>query len=422
MMMVVNNSTDCMIMGLSPDASSNFTGLWAVSMDSYDGAALLTLLANGTAASVVVWGISGGLNCSAAVLWIMAVGTVIWAAVWSAAESVKPPRARGQPQAAAAENAPETFAMTEKQASMFIVSASVMLVVLFFFVSWAVILILAILFALLSWHALTMMLTPAVGWLMPSLRKAQLCVPLLGQVSGHELGAAVLSAVVAAVWVPCRNMSWAWILQDTLAISFAFMFLRIIHLPNMKVAMILLPMAFLYDIFWVFIEPLIFSGPSVMVKVATGGGTHEVLPMVLVVPYLFSDLPGTSILGLGDIVLPGLLVAYSRAVDVARGRTLVNGYFLYIAAGYAVGLTLTYLALVFSIFGDAGQPALLYLVPCTLGTMSILGLYRGEFKSLMISRDGKLPKPDDGGPGARADTEAPSENAAEGEHASLLRA
>ena len=38
-------------------------------------------------------------------------------------------------------------------------------------------------------------------------------------------------------------------------------------LLSLQVAMILLPLAFVYDVFWVFIEPMIFSGPSVMVKV-----------------------------------------------------------------------------------------------------------------------------------------------------------
>lgn len=35
----------------------------------------------------------------------------------------------------------------------------------------------------------------------------------------------------------------------------------------MQVACILLPLCFVYDIFWVFIEPLIMGGTSVMVEV-----------------------------------------------------------------------------------------------------------------------------------------------------------
>lgn len=37
----------------------------------------------------------------------------------------------------------------------------------------------------------------------------------------------------------------------------------------MQVACILLPLCFVYDIFWVFIEPLIMGGTSVMVEVRT---------------------------------------------------------------------------------------------------------------------------------------------------------
>lgn len=35
----------------------------------------------------------------------------------------------------------------------------------------------------------------------------------------------------------------------------------------LQVACILLPLCFLYDIFWVFLEPRIMGGPSVMVEV-----------------------------------------------------------------------------------------------------------------------------------------------------------
>jgi hypothetical protein len=46
-------------------------------------------------------------------------------------------------------------------------------------------------------------------------------------------------------------------------------FLSVIRLSNIKVATILLSMAFLYDIFFVFISPYFFQ-ESIMVKVATG--------------------------------------------------------------------------------------------------------------------------------------------------------
>lgn len=57
--------------------------------------------------------------------------------------------------------------------------------------------------------------------------------------------------------------------------------------------------------------------------------------------------------------------------------------------GYGAGLLLTYVALVFSWFGDEGQPALLYLVPCTLGIVLLLAAVRGELRALLAaSEDG----------------------------------
>ena len=88
-------------------------------------------------------------------------------------------------------------------------------------------------------------------------------------------------------------------------------------------------LAFCYDIFFVFVSPYIF-GSSVMVTVATGysGATHNdenfcekhpsdkdcnmnSLPMLLIVPTFSSYLSSESLLGLGDIVLPGLLLVWA---------------------------------------------------------------------------------------------------------------
>jgi signal peptide peptidase-like protein 2B len=60
----------------------------------------------------------------------------------------------------------------------------------------------------------------------------------------------------------------------------------------------------------------------------------------------------------------------------------VPAYFAPAVCAYAGGLVLTYVALYNSWFGDQGQPALLYLVPCTLGTVLVLGSVRGELRML----------------------------------------
>merc|ERR1711871_69405 len=63
-------------------------------------------------------------------------------------------------------------------------------------------------------------------------------------------------------------------MQDIFAMNLACMFLLTIKLPNIKVSTMLLLLFFFYDIFMVFISPLIFK-QSVMVEVAAAGaGGH----------------------------------------------------------------------------------------------------------------------------------------------------
>ena len=52
---------------------------------------------------------------------------------------------------------------------------------------------------------------------------------------------------------------------------------------------------------------------------------------------------------------------------------------MYFISAYAIGLIITFVALALM---KTGQPALLYLVPCTLGTTFVIGLKRKEVKKL----------------------------------------
>lgn len=135
-----------------------------------------------------------------------------------------------------------------------------------------------------------------------------------------------------------------------------------------------------------------------MVSVATGGGTGESVPMLIRIPQFGDPLGGDRMLGFGDIALPGLLVSFLRRHDIKSHKKIGEGYFLPSLVGYFVGLCVTIVAL--SIM-KMGQPALLYLVPCTLGLTLLLSLCRGE---LMLLWDNKArrgtedPHSSDGGP------------------------
>lgn len=98
---------------------------------------------------------------------------------------------------------------------------------------------------------------------------------------------------MTGLWVTFRSSSWAWILQDTMGVSLLLLILRQFKLPNLKVwclalqsvrvgfrplpsmqmsclqvACILLSLCLVYDVFWVFVQPLVTHSSSVMVTVS----------------------------------------------------------------------------------------------------------------------------------------------------------
>lgn len=217
-------------------------------------------------------------------------------------------------------------------------------------------------------------------------------LPLIGeQVLISDLVSLPLAIVAVVWWAVERNGQFAWICQDLFGISLILLVLRVLRVQSLKVASILLSLAFLYDVFWVFISPKFF-GSSVMVAVAQGGSAGEALPMLLKAPAfgLPYEFAAYSMLGYGDVILPGLLVSFLRRCQVQAAdpssRSHIS-YFFLSSVAYCVGLMLTWTALEFSWFGDQGQPALLYLVPCTLGSTWAYAWWRGELTNLWRGLD-----------------------------------
>ncbi|KAG5565832.1 hypothetical protein RHGRI_001670 [Rhododendron griersonianum] len=167
--------------------------------------------------------------------------------------------------------------------------------------------------------------------------------------------------------------------------------LQIIRVPNLKVGTVLLSCAFLYDIFWVFVSKWWFK-ESVMIVVARGDKSGEDgIPMLLKIPRMFDPWGGYSIIGFGDIILPGLLIAFSLRYDWLSKKNLRAGYFLWAMIAYGLGLLITYVAL--NLMDGHGQPALLYIVPFTLGTFLTLGRKREDLKNLWTRGEPERPCP-----------------------------
>uniref|UniRef100_A0A8C5I955 PA domain-containing protein n=1 Tax=Gouania willdenowi TaxID=441366 RepID=A0A8C5I955_GOUWI len=195
---------------------------------------------------------------------------------------------------------------------------------------------------------------------------------------------AAVCITIAVVWAVYRNEDrWIWILQDLLGIAFCLNFLKTISLSNFKICVILLSLLLIYDVFFVFITPFFTkNGVSIMVQVALGpDASGEKLPVVMRVPRfsaLTQNLCGLqfSILGYGDIIVPGLLVAYCSRFDVWINSTK-KIYFVSCCIAYMLGMILTFVVMLLS---GMGQPALLYLVPFTVITSAVVAACRGEIK------------------------------------------
>jgi hypothetical protein len=88
-------------------------------------------------------------------------------------------------------------------------------------------------------------------------------------------------------------------------------------------------------------------------------------------------------------VVPGLLLSFGARFDAAKNLVAVDstgtlnsgkrGYYFPLVIAYAIGLFMADVAVYVM---DMGQPALFYLVPCTLGTIWYLGRKKNELHAL----------------------------------------
>jgi minor histocompatibility antigen H13 len=162
-----------------------------------------------------------------------------------------------------------------------------------------------------------------------------------------------------------------WATNNVFGLAFCLNGIEIIHLSSFKTGAMLLGGLFFYDIFWVF-------KTDVMVTVAKSveAPIKLMFPQDLLVKGLAAN--NCAMLGLGDIVIPGVFIALMLRYDKSLNRGS-HTYFNTTFAAYVVGLVVT--IFVMHVFKHA-QPALLYLVPACLAVPTLLALIKGDFATL----------------------------------------
>lgn len=175
-----------------------------------------------------------------------------------------------------------------------------------------------------------------------------------------------------------------WVMNNVLGICFCLKGIERFSLGTYKVGAILLIGLFFYDIFWVF-------GTDVMVTVAkTLDGPIKILFPRSLIPDAETGQIELSLLGLGDIVIPGFFLALLLRFDAENAKVpyfptnvyadFPKPYFHSALFGYCLGMGATMFVM---IQFQAAQPALLYLVPACLISSFLTAVVRGEVKALL---------------------------------------
>ncbi|KAL3867787.1 hypothetical protein ACJMK2_040634 [Sinanodonta woodiana] len=200
---------------------------------------------------------------------------------------------------------------------------------------------------------------------------------------------------VVGVWYLAKKH---WLANNLFGLAFALNGVEFLSLNTVSTGCILLGGLFIYDIFWVF-------GTNVMVFVAKSfeAPIKLVFPQDLLEKGLSAD--NFAMLGLGDIVIPGIFIALLLRFDHSLGRNQKT-YFYAGFAAYVAGLLLT--IVVMHVFKHA-QPALLYLVPACLGIPILTALVKGDIKLMFSYEDHSEEKGADAIEGKEDDKKAKKE-------------
>ncbi|CAK8690411.1 unnamed protein product [Clavelina lepadiformis] len=175
-----------------------------------------------------------------------------------------------------------------------------------------------------------------------------------------------------------------WIANNIIGLAFATNGVELLRLNSISTGCILLIGLFFYDVFWVF-------GTNVMITVAKNFNA----PIKVVFPqdFLVNGIFGTnfSMLGLGDIVIPGIFIALLLRFDRSLQRDRKTYFYTGLIA-YFIGLVTTIVVMV--VFKHP-QPALLYLVPACLGAPLGAAFINGDLQCMFKYSDEKsIEQPD----------------------------
>ena len=298
--------------------------------------------------------------------------------------------------------------LESSQAILIPIVSSISLLALFYFTS-ILMFVVTLWFIFCSTICSAFTIQPVFGKLFSALGlSANLNVPLyskyFGKVTESHLAAFIFACSATLYWL----MFGSLIIHNWLGLSVCIAFISLFQMPSLKITLATLVLLFSSDIFWVFFSERIF-GSNVMLKVAEKQSQNPLkmgaealhfapkfvelidLPTKLIIKNLQKGRNDVAMLGLGDIVIPGLFVATTAFFDLSlrkkKGgqkegesrRSFLSSYFSCCIFFYMFSILLAFYMV--SAYKHA-QPALLYIVPLTTLPVLLKAKVEGFFPDL----------------------------------------
>lgn len=247
---------------------------------------------------------------------------------------------------------------------------------------------------------------------------------------------AIAWIVVGFSYVQPLNNTYYWIMQDVMCVLYCIYFLTKLELNSAMIPVVTMLMVFVYTIFYAILARDRLLGSSILVDITRNAGTgmwadycdnyhwdpaclgsQSPLPLLIALPLPRDFRGGFAMIGLGEIIVPGLLISFAARYDAARmlvkkcsrtsrsvntppqefdsdqqvtkvhyylGRVkkaLFKGYFGPLIITYTLTLLAAYLV---EYMTGVAQATLLYLVPACLGITGFIGSLRRELSELWI--------------------------------------
>jgi signal peptide peptidase-like protein 2B len=235
---IINNSSELFIPN-AEDSEYRQVNLPVVIIGNEDAAVLLSR--NGSQGTIYAPKYFA-IDPNAIILTIISVTLIVLGSHWA----VYAPAVVEFPPTTSEETQSQSFVFDAKTVLIYIITASIILVILYFLYQYVVYVVMAI-FVIGAASGVYMCITslmPCIKYLKDIPEGKSVNMPVLGTVTVKSTILTLISLALPVVWVIFRQTNNIWVLQDILGAALILGVLRTVHLPNLKIAVALLTVFF----------------------------------------------------------------------------------------------------------------------------------------------------------------------------------